>query len=559
MTEAGLKQDIRLHGRYRILRVLGQGGFGISYVAADETLEQDVVIKEYYPSLICRRTESGGVTVPEADRDDFNRGKERFLKEGRILASLFEVPGVVKILEYFEENDTAYMVMEYIQGVSLRTYMERTGKVFSFEEAMDYLTPVIRALEKIHQKGLLHRDISPDNIMVQEDGTCKLLDFGSAREYFLEKDREKTMSIIVKNGYAPPEQYESKGGSDPSLDVYAICATLYEMLTGCIPENSVKRVVKDDLYPPSAFGAEISPAQEEQLMGRGLALDRKDRFSSMKSMREAFAGEEEGKDTRKKKRVSFIVIAACLAIAAAIALIVIPGMGKSSLTGTGSDSQAAGNYARGSETYDEFLAFVKKNAEETELQEDGSLKYTIPEEAVLEWGAPCNQNAFACKEKDVVDYLSEKKLRPEKTSDLSKGFVYQEPYGAVNTDFKHLTEYRLKDGTVVTIITDIVSGRVMGIAAEFTKGAGTEQLSPFIGFSKYYSTHFTRFGKSTRSDSDQAIAEELQDTLKNDPGLSGQINFYDYGISTEPFLEDGAYQLYMAPAIPVGMDSKTHW
>ena len=176
-TKERLEMGYRLNGRYRVCRSLGQGGFGITYLAEDELLGQKIVIKEYFPAAFARRAEDGSIRImEETDRAAFTEGRNRFLREARILTSLLDVPGVVKAWNYFQENQTAYLVMEYVQGISLRSWLEQNGEVPSFDEALEMLRPVVLALANIHKKGLLHRDITPDNLMVGANGTVKLLD-----------------------------------------------------------------------------------------------------------------------------------------------------------------------------------------------------------------------------------------------------------------------------------------------------------------------------------------------------------------------------------------------
>ena len=222
-----LKKESCLNGRYRICQCIGQGGFGITYLAKDESLGKNVVIKEYFPVTLVSREEGGALKLcgEMSAGKKFEEGMKRFLKEAQILASLFEVPGVVKVLDYFQENGTAYIVMEHVKGISLRTYLERSGDEISFDRALSMLLPVVSALEKIHKQGLLHRDINPDNLMVEENGSVKLLDFGAAREYLQEQDSEKTKTVLLKSGYAPPEQYDGKGHQGPWTDIYAVSYT----------------------------------------------------------------------------------------------------------------------------------------------------------------------------------------------------------------------------------------------------------------------------------------------------------------------------------------------
>ena len=238
------KEEIRIKQRYKIEKVLGQGGFGVTYLAYDEELCQEVVLKKY-------RWEHGSLDNEVINkRDYYKKQRKAFLNEARILSSLFDIKEVVKVFDYFEERENAYIVMEFVQGISLRQYLESRNQTMSFTEAWNFLLPVMEALEKVHQNKLIHRDISPDNFIIKEDGSIKLLDFGSAREYA----EEKTMTVLVKKGYAPPEQYSRKGKQGPWTDIYSICATLYEMITGVIPQPAMERLKADKLYLPSSYG-----------------------------------------------------------------------------------------------------------------------------------------------------------------------------------------------------------------------------------------------------------------------------------------------------------------
>ena len=257
MEEDYLKEGVILKKRYRTGKILGTGGFGITYLADDETLGQAVVIKEFFPREIAGREKDGmRVLLPREknDRKRFLKGRKDFLMEARRLSQLFDIPEIVKVLDWFEENETAYLVMEFVRGITLNKYLQRLDMPLSFRQAWEMIRPVAAALEKVHKKGIIHRDLNPENLIVQEMGNLKIIDFGAARKYL---DTEKTMTILIKKGYAPPEQYMNNGKQGPWSDVYGLCATLYEMITGVRPESSLDRVQKDELYLPSAYGAEI--------------------------------------------------------------------------------------------------------------------------------------------------------------------------------------------------------------------------------------------------------------------------------------------------------------
>ena len=302
MDRKNLREGTILQGRYRIGRVLGAGGFGVTYAAEDRSLDQKVVIKEYFPREIAGRLEEEqSQTVRPREKNDrkrFLKGKRDFLLEARRLSALFEVPQIVKVLDWFEENGTAYLVMEFVRGISLDRYLEGLDVPPSFRQAWEMLKPAAEALGKVHRKGIIHRDLNPSNLMLQEDGTIKILDFGAARPYL---ETEKTMTVLVKRGYAPPEQYLSRGKQGPWTDVYALCGTLYEMVTGVRPEPSVDRVQKDTLYLPSAYGADMQP-EEEQALWRGLELDPEKRIRSMEELKQAFAPTEKKPVQRDQKR-----------------------------------------------------------------------------------------------------------------------------------------------------------------------------------------------------------------------------------------------------------------
>ena len=237
-----------LHGQYVVGKVLGQGGFGITYIGWDTMLVTPVAIKEYYPNSAVIRNCTSSLRVAslnEVSEEYFHHSRERFIKEAKILAKLRSVPGIVHVQRLFEENNTAYIVMEYIQGINLKNYLQRLGRPLSAEEAFAVMEPVIYTLSKVHEAGLVHRDISPDNIMIQNDGTAKLLDFGSAREVenmALDKELPQSTEVILKHGFAPLEQYRRRGNLGSWTDIYALCATIHYCLTGAVPSGALERL-----------------------------------------------------------------------------------------------------------------------------------------------------------------------------------------------------------------------------------------------------------------------------------------------------------------------------
>lgn len=311
-----LPEGTLLKERYRLSSVLGEGGFGITYRGFDELLQIPVAVKEYFPKLFVTRVSdaSCSVTLPaNEDLDSFLKGKESFLTEARVLAQFQDEPAVVSVKDFFEANDTAYIVMEYVAGRSLREMIEYHGN-YSIADSFRMLRPLMITLGKIHEKGIIHRDISPANIMVLPDGSVKLLDFGAAR--FVYPDFSSSLSIIMKPGYTPQEQYTTQSSQGPWTDIYALCATIYHMITGAPPMDSLQRLMLDDLRKPSELGISIDPAVESALM-KGLSLAPNSRFQTMEELLHAFdtclTPKVDGEGEPGKKRLWLLLVPVILA------------------------------------------------------------------------------------------------------------------------------------------------------------------------------------------------------------------------------------------------------
>ena len=273
-----------LRGQYRVGKVLGQGGFGITYMGWDENLDVPVAIKEYYPNGFVNRecTHSLSVTCGDTNRQLFYHNRERFIREAKALAKLRDVPGIVRIHNFFQENETAYIVMEYVEGIDLKRYIRSRGRTLSAAEVLHVLKPVMEAMIKVHEAGLVHRDITPDNIMVLPDGTAKLLDFGAVREV-LDADADKQLSqateAILKQGFAPMEQYQNKGSLGPWTDVYALCATMYYCVTGKVPPDAPARLLDNrtvDWHLVPGF-----TQQQKAALEKGMAILPRERTASV--------------------------------------------------------------------------------------------------------------------------------------------------------------------------------------------------------------------------------------------------------------------------------------
>ena len=267
-----------LNDRYIIGRVLGQGGFGITYLALDTQLNAKVAIKEFMPGEIATRV--GGTTVSvlaENRSEEFTYGAERFQEEARTLAKFIGNPNIAGVSSYFDENDTSYFVMDYIEGISFKTYIANHGGKISVEETLNIMIPVLRALTAVHAEGFIHRDVTPDNIYITKDGIVKLLDFGSAR--YSIGDKSKSLDVILKVGYAPKEQYIRRSRQGPFTDVYSCAACFYAAITGFLPPESLERLDHDELVPISQCGIEI-PEYLDKAILKGLAVQPEDRFQS---------------------------------------------------------------------------------------------------------------------------------------------------------------------------------------------------------------------------------------------------------------------------------------
>ncbi|MCD8006359.1 MAG: serine/threonine protein kinase [Oscillospiraceae bacterium] len=272
-----------LQDRYLIGRVLGEGGFGITYVGRDTRLGVKIAVKEYYPVGNAARNNLESITVSSSSRTTgtYEKGKSKFLQEARTMGKLEKDPHIVSVKDYFQENNTAYIVMEYIEGTTLKELTKQRGGRIPADELFDMIKPMFGAIHHMHALGLIHRDISPDNLML-ENGDIKLLDFGCAKDVTDSTQvNQQTQTLILKHGYSPFEQYQMSSYQGPWTDVYAFGASIYYCLTGNAPPRSTDRIMEDNITPPHKLGVKINDRQEDALM-KALAVRPADRFKTMK-------------------------------------------------------------------------------------------------------------------------------------------------------------------------------------------------------------------------------------------------------------------------------------
>ena len=247
-----LKPGTILDGKYLVGEMLGQGGFGITYIGFDLLLEQKVVIKEYFPmstGMVSRENRSMVVwSNAMMGKTGTQKGFDSFLKEARKMAKLGGIPGVVGVKSVFIQNETAYIVMDFIEGETLLKKLQREGPM-PFDTCLSLLTPIIQALAEVHEHGIIHRDISPDNIMVRPDGRLILLDLGAAKDLDIQgrDGNVQSSQMVAKQGFSPIEQYQRNASIGPWTDVYAMAATIYYCCTGILPPTAVDRIVDDTL------------------------------------------------------------------------------------------------------------------------------------------------------------------------------------------------------------------------------------------------------------------------------------------------------------------------
>ena len=267
-----------LHGRYIIGKVLGQGGFGITYLAWDNLLDMKVAVKEYYPMGMVTRDVSRSTSLlwsmSQSDYMQRQKGYDRFLKEARKMAKIDNIPSIVRVRDFFPDNETAYIVMDFVEGITLKDSLLKSG-ILSFEACVRLLHPIMEGLAKAHSHQIIHRDISPDNIMIQRDGSVVLLDLGAAKD-MTDANGQKSQ-LVAKSGFSPIEQYMQNKPIGTWTDVYALCATIYYCVTGKVLKTALDRLEDGTVWFPPEMDGSISE-KEKNVLRDGLALKPEERI-----------------------------------------------------------------------------------------------------------------------------------------------------------------------------------------------------------------------------------------------------------------------------------------
>lgn len=273
-----LKPGTIIGGKYIVGKALSYGGYTVTYIGMDAEKTRKVMIKEYLPSDFSTRSEGDTeVTIYSGDAcEQFEQGLTTFLNEANRIGQLHNTQGIMRVYDCVAENDTGYVISEYLEGKTLKQIMEE-GKRFPVQEAKEFVCRILEGLRQVHPLNIIHCDISPETILVTNTGEIKLLDFGATR--YVTTANSKSLAIILKQGFAPEEQYRSRGERGPWTDVYALGAVMYYMITGVVPMESVDRALMDELKEPSKLGVQIPPNTENALMN-ALNVYQKDRTPS---------------------------------------------------------------------------------------------------------------------------------------------------------------------------------------------------------------------------------------------------------------------------------------
>lgn len=296
-----------VNGKYLIGRVLGIGGFGITYIAWDFYQSKKVCIKEYFPRAVAARnpnattyTEQISVSIsvsvpngaggstqnPTRAQHAYVEGLKSYIEEAKNLSRFYLMPGIVSVRDFFYGNNTAYIVMEYIDGIDMKKYAKSRGGRLKPEEVFAILKDVLKALNEVHKANIIHRDISPDNIMLDHNYKAKLIDFGAAKDY----GNSQNAPVLLKQGYAPIEQYSKNGNQGPWTDVYSMCASIYYLLTGIRIPVAMERQEKETIKLLQVMGVPVTEEQDRAIQ-KGLCVEAAGRYQTIADLYRDLYGE----------------------------------------------------------------------------------------------------------------------------------------------------------------------------------------------------------------------------------------------------------------------------
>ncbi len=401
-----LKNGQIIGDKYVIKECLGVGGFGITYLAENLNIGTKYAIKELFPKHMVRRGEDGASVQPlYAEQDAWKKQLLSFFQEAKILGEFAEEAAIVRVHDYFKTNGTAYMVMDFLDGSTLFEIQKAKGPQKA-EDIFRKMIPIANSLSRLHASGLIHRDISPENLMEEKDGSLKLVDFGSATEYSAMRDR----ALLLKEGFAPPEQYASDGSLGPWTDLYAFCASIYYCITGITPVSSISRVFVDDLKKPSALGIGIDPRLEEILM-RGMEPDWSARYPDMESflavVRRILPEPDVAKTEEKRRKHAFIsgIVVALICTAVLLAgfiiyqnraRIILSRIPVVNVQLSPADDAGAVDFVRAADMIHKRLDFFAGKGHYLWKEDHGSINVTLAQNVLNEKGAEYAFRSYLC-------------------------------------------------------------------------------------------------------------------------------------------------------------------
>lgn len=554
-----------LDNRYLIQNVLGEGGFGITYEGINRRINVKVAIKEFYwKDYVIRNIEDSQEVrvISEDNIEMIEKAKEKFMKEARVIGDFIDESSIVDVTDYFEANNTAYIVMNYLDGITLKNYLKNKGP-FAAEDIFRKMLPLMEGLGKVHKCGIIHRDISPDNIMMTLGGTLKLIDFGAARDYSAVRD--KSYSVIVKGGYAPVEQYNSNSVQGPWTDIYALCSTLYECITNHMPDDALQRVFYDELKKPSEFNIKID-RELEKVLWKGLSVAPEERYQSMEEMLEDLHKIlKNNTDEKKKSRwklpaiISAALIGVCTMIIAGytyadthIASFKFRGVQTETVILSPDENMSAKEFREAKEIIENRLTELAGDNNFL-LKEDENSNLTIitPLDIYHDWDITTTIKSFISRparlfvygnDTNIIEITPEDFINIEEKYGRADGIIPSEWDLPENEDY---TYYELK-------LTDEKIDKLQNLMSD------TNKITFYQDIDTFHSTNAFSITAYYQKDSDAfafiAEDENLVDTLQYN--LSHEKFSYAFGVQSQiPAQWENASQSIMAGTYQVNEES----